>query len=265
MPFCQSCGAEIQPGKNFCSNCGTPLGAPGASPLPPEQDMNAPVSPVLPAPPAPSPAPGPSRDKIIIAAVMGAAILGLIIFIGLPLIQGQGAGSISLQDPSPSSAGTPVPVPFTPHAYATTLSSGAMTASSAGTTVYRSGIAYDQVFARDYQKSDSGVQDVFSYSLQTAPMIVECDMNPEIVSREQLVDIDTANERYITSTYPDPNAWLDLKVINADTGNAVTTISFSKNYRGELKQTYTVRANGNYRFEIAGVRVTPSVRLLVKQ
>lgn len=265
MPFCQSCGAEIKPGKNFCSSCGTPLAAPGTSQIPPIPDMNAPLTPVPPAPLPPSPAPGMSRDRIIIAVVMGAAILGIIIFIGLPLVQGQGAGGSSLPGSGPVSAGTPLPATYVPHASVTTRSNGGMAASSEGTTVYRSGVAYDQVVARDYQNSEYGVQDIFSYSLQKAPLILECEMNPVIVSREQLVDIDTANERYITSTYPDPNAWLDLKVINTDTGNVVTTISFSKNYRGELKQTYTIRANGNYRFEITGVRVSPGVRLLVKQ
>jgi hypothetical protein len=254
MPFCQICGSEIKEGKNFCSSCGAPLAAPGTPPPPTPPDLNVPSS-------QPSPSPGPSRDKLIIAAVMGAAILGIIIFIGLPMVQGQGT-NVKLPDTFPSSAGSQA---GTASPYVTTLSSQAGTDSSVGTTVYRSGVAYDQVFARDYQPDKNGVQDVFSYNLQQAPMIIECDLNPKIVSREQLVDIGKSTERYITSTYPDPNAWLDLKVINADTGTVVTTISFSKNYRGELKQTYTIRANGNYRLEITGNLVSPSVRLLVKQ
>lgn len=267
MPFCESCGAEIQAGKNFCSSCGAPLagpalrpGSPPAEPVPVEPVPAGPQS--APPPAVPAPAPKPSRDKVIIAVVMVAAILGIVIFIGLPLVKGQGTTG----KPVPGAPPAPSPAPaLTTPPYMTPAASYPAASSSTGATVYRSGVAYEQVFAQDYPAGDSGVQDVFSYSLLRAPMIVECDLNPVIVSREQLVDIGKSTERYITSTYPDPNAWLDLKVINADTGSVVTTISFSKNYRGELKQTYTVRANGNYRFEILGVRVSPGVRLLVKQ
>jgi hypothetical protein len=192
------------------------------------------------------------------------AILAMIIFIGLPLLQSPDANSKPQAGTSGSSSAS-----SSPGMIDTTSPSGAPlpTASVpayAGTIVYRSGQAYDQVYARDYTFG-TVQQDVFSYSLQQPPLLIECDMNPKIVTREQLVDIGKSTERYITSTYPDPTAWLDLKVINADTGAIVTTISFSKNYRGELKQTYTLRANGNYRFEMAGALVSPGIRLLVKK
>jgi hypothetical protein len=260
MPFCEACGTEITPGKNFCSRCGAPLAMPGTLPPPSPPEPGVPPAP-LPASPQPlplSPAPGQSRDKLIIAGIMGAAILGIIIFIGLPLIQSPGSGSNSLLATTPSSTGTPAGSGFTP---VTTLSYGAGAASS-GTTVYRSGIPYELVFSKDY---DSMAQDVFSYNLQQSPMIIECEMNPKMVTREKLVDIGESSERYITTTYGDPNAWLDLKVVNTDTGKTETTISFSKNYVGMTKQEYTLRANGNYRFEITGNLVSPSVRLLVKK
>jgi len=191
---------------------------------------------------------------------MGAAILALIIFIGIPMIQSQGSGSYSMLNIIPPSSGAPAVTSFAP---VTTLPSGAVAAAST-TTVYRAGAAYDQVYAQDYTL-ENGQQEAFSYNLQQSPMIIECEMNPKMVSREQLVDIGKATERYITSTYPDPNAWLDLQIINADTGRETTTLSFHKNYIGSTKQEYTLRANGNYRFELAGSRVSPSVRLLVKK
>jgi len=195
---------------------------------------------------------------------MVAAILAMIIFIGLPLLQSPDTNRDQRADTSGSSS-----VSFSPGTAEAASPSGAplLTASVpayAGSIVYRSGQAYEQVYARDYTFG-TVQQDVFSYNLQKPPLLIECDMNPKIVTREQLVDIGESTERYITSTYPDPTAWLDLKVINADTGAVVTTISFSKNYRGELKQTYTLRANGNYRFEMAGALVSPGVRLLVKK
>ena len=276
MPVCDSCGSEISAGKNFCSRCGAPVAKP-ALPLPsPPADPHIPPSPPSQQPPPysipPSPALSPgaslppvtspkpklSPDKIIIAVVMGAAILGLIIFIGIPLLQTPGTTALF-----PGSSLSPFsdPAPTTPP-------SGTTPASSTGTvsfgpTVYRSGVPYEQVYARDYDLNMA--QDVFSYTLQQPPMIIECDMNPDMVTREKLVDIGKSTERYITTTYGDPNAWLDLKVIDADTGRIVTTISFSKNYVGMTKQDYTIRAQGNYRFELTGNLVSPSVRLLVKK
>ena len=259
MPFCEACGAEITPGKNFCSRCGAPRAMSGTPPAP-----SPPASGVSPSPPLqPSvpqlPQPAPSRDKLIIAGVMGAAILGLIIFIGLPLIHSQDTNFHALPGTFTSSPG-PAHTTMSP---LTTPPSGAVAASS-GTTVYRSGVAYEQVYARDYSFNDGG-QDVFSYTLEQSPMIIECEMNPKMVTREKLVDIGESTERYITTTYGDPNAWLDLKVIHAETGTVETTISFSKNYVGMTKQEYTVRSNGNYRFELSGSLVSPTVRLLVKK
>jgi hypothetical protein len=129
--------------------------------------------------------------------------------------------------------------------------------------VYRSGVPYNQVYSQQFDLGKA--HGVFSYTLQEPPLLIECEMNPEMVTREKLVDIGTSNERYITATYADPNAWLDLKVINADTGGIITTISFSKNYVGMTKQDYTIRTPGNYRFEMAGNLVSPTVRLLVKK
>jgi zinc-ribbon domain len=263
MPYCPLCGAEIKPEKNFCTSCGSPLGCIPPAPVPLQANPPA-VLPQASAPPPPLPLPGPNRERIIIGVVMALAILGIVMFIGLPLLMPQAAGT-GMQTPQ----GTYAPRYGSPGGTLTpgvpSVTEGTAADSSTGMTVYRSGVAYDQVFSRNYRQDDQGVQDVFMYNLLKAPMLVECEMNPVSVSRQQLVDIDTANERYITSTYPDPNAWLDLRVIDADTGSVVNTISFSKNYRGELKQTYTVRANGNYRFELAGARVSPAVRLLVKQ
>jgi zinc-ribbon domain len=244
MPHCKSCGSEIKPGKNFCSGCGAPLAGPGTSPPP------------VPAQTVSRQEPHHSRDKIIIAGVMGAAIIAMIIFIGIPLLQSQGVTSTSLP-------GSFSPLPAQTDPPRVTMSYTA--AASSGPIVYRSGVAYEQVFSRDYDFGLTAQQDVFSYNLQQPPMVIECEMNPGMVTREKLVDIGESSERYITTTYADPNAWLDLKVINADTGRTETTISFSKNYVGMTKQEYTLRAIGNYRFEMAGSLVKPGVKLLVKQ
>jgi hypothetical protein len=185
------------------------------------------------------------------------AIAGIIVFIGLPLIQSPGTSGQSI--PGVSS--------FLPARTVTSPSPTVVYTSAAGTgeTVYRSGVAYEQVAERTYDFGLTAEQDVFTYSLDQPPMIIECEMNPEMVTREKLVDIGKSTERYITTTYANPSAWLDLDVVNTDTGRTETTISFSKNYVGMTKQEYTVRSGGNYRFELKGSLVKPVVRLLVKQ
>lgn len=273
MPVCESCGSDIKPGKKFCTECGAPVVKPGVSspspPVPPPPQQIIPPLPPLPSPlPAPSspvssPKPQLPLDKIIIAAVLVVAIAGIILFIGLPLLQAPGTNNKPLTDsvqvtPTPP---RPVPAVTTPPA-STPLPTGTVQNPS-GTIVYRSGVPYIQVYSKQYELGMA--RSVFSYTLKEPPLLIECDLNPETVTREKLVDIGTSNERYITATYPDPSAWLDLKVINADTDSVIETIRFSKNYVGMLNQEYTIRAPGNYRFEIAGSLVSPTVRLLVKQ
>jgi hypothetical protein len=194
---------------------------------------------------------------------MGAAIIAVIIFVVLPLLQPHDTNNGSLTGNAQSTS-----IQSDPGLYRTTIPSvpslpSVMATASSGALVYRSGEAYEQVFSRNYNLGT--IQDVFIYNLQTPPMIVECEMNPKMVTREQMVDIGKSTERYITSTYADPAAWLDLKVINANNDKITTTISFSKNYVGMIKQEYTIRSPADYRFEMTGNLVSPSVRLLVKK
>lgn len=272
--ICESCGAEINPEKKFCGKCGAPLGKSGVPSQSSMPDLNA-IPHQPPPPPMSSPyyepalsslppvKPAQSRDKLIIAGVLVAAIIAVIIFVVIPLLQPHDTTSGSLAGNT-----QPTPVQSVPGLYRTTVPPvtslpSVMSTASSGALVYRAGIPYELVFSKDY---DQGMApDVFSYNLQQSPLIVECEMNPKMVTREKLVDIGEASERYIKTTYGDPNAWLDLKVINADTNKVVTTISFSKNHVGMTKQEYTLRANGNYRFELSGSLVAPSIRLLVKK
>lgn len=265
MPFCESCGAEIKPGKNFCTSCGAPVVKPGtSSPPPPVPPPPLPVSPAPVPQESSSPAkPGLPLDKIIIAVVLVAAVAGIVVFIGLPLMQTPGTDS---RLSTGTGQTTPVPSPYVPVTRTvpsvTPLPSGSV-ANPSETIVYRSGVPYIQVYSQQYEQGS--VHGAFSYTLTEPPMIVECIMNPQLVTRRKLVDIGTSNERYITATYADPSAWLDLKIRNADTDAVIETIRFSKNYEGMTEQDYTIRAPGNYRFEIAGGLVSPAVRLLVKK
>jgi len=182
-----------------------------------------------------------------------AAIVVIVVAVALPMLQAQGSDG---SRPSVSPAATAAP------SFPSVAATPSVTVRVVAPTVYRNGVAYSQVYAHQYALGSA--HGVFSWSLQEPPMIVECDMNPQNITRQKLVDIGTSDERYITATYPDPDAWLDLKIINADTREVVETIRFSKNYAGSLFQDYTIRAPGNYQFELNGVLVSPAVRLLVK-
>ncbi len=43
MTFCSSCGTSLSDGARFCTNCGQPLGGPGATPIPPPPPTVAPL------------------------------------------------------------------------------------------------------------------------------------------------------------------------------------------------------------------------------
>ena len=75
MAFCNSCGANLEPGAKFCAKCGASLpasGAPAAAP--------SPMAPVTPAPAAAAPTGGSSALKIIliiVAVIVGIGIIGV--------------------------------------------------------------------------------------------------------------------------------------------------------------------------------------------
>jgi hypothetical protein len=272
--LCESCGAEINPEKKFCGKCGAPLGKSGVLPQSSMPNLDA-IPHQPPPPPMSSPyyepalsslppmKPTQSRDKLIIAGVLVAAIIAVIIFVVIPLLQPHDTTSGSLTGYIQPTSVQSVPGPYRTTVPPVTSLPSVMATASSGALVYRSGEAYEQVFSRSYNLGT--IQDVFIYNLQQPPMIVECEMNPKMVTRQQLVDIGKSTERYITSTYADPAAWLDLKVINVNNNKIINTISFSKNYVGMMKQEYIIYAPGNYRFEMTGTLVSPNVRLLVKK
>lgn len=278
MPFCHSCGSEIKPGKKFCTRCGAAVvKSLTHPPIPPPNSQTPPVEPSAlpetattetgPVTSLPQLKPAPFQDKRIIVGVIGAIILAIIILVGILLIQSQNNNSNSQIISSPSlSTAFPIAVKTT-YPYSTVLPSQTITTpsviTSSNPTVYRNGIPYIQVFSHQYGRPMA--PDIFTYTLVEPPLLIECEMNPAVVTRDKLVDIGTTNERYITTVYPDPSAWLDLKLINSDTDTVIETIRFSKNYMGSTQQDYTIRAPGNYRFEIDGGQVSPTVRLLIKK
>jgi hypothetical protein len=269
MSFCKLCGAEIKPGKNFCSSCGTPVDKPGMTPSSSAPAPDVPLSPPpaspsqlsAPVPPLASPTPALSIDKIVIAGVIGVAVIAMIIFIGLPMLNTGGTNS-----PSPAPVSTLPRTPATNAIY-TTLPKTATTAAIATNPVYQTvyirNEPYTQVFSAN-KEFDNNEGEVFPINLEQPPMIVQFELTPKTVSTQKLVDIGTANERYITANYASPTSRFDLKVINADTGSVETTMVYQANYNGMLKQEYTVRTPGNYRIQMSGNDVSAHVAVLTK-
>lgn len=129
--------------------------------------------------------------------------------------------------------------------------------------VYLSGVPYQQVYSIN-QQFKTGQSEVFSFDLTQPPIVVQLELTPKIASRKKLVDIGTANERYITAEYPSPDSWFEIKVFDADTGVVLTSLGFGKNYNVDTKQEHTIRTNGKYRFVMQGNEISANVQILVK-
>ena len=78
LPYCSSCGKEVQPGVRFCSNCGAPVVQAQASAFKGET------------PPAPS---GPSKPSLTTSLTLLALVVGLVFLL---------VGALSLFTPSKS-------------------------------------------------------------------------------------------------------------------------------------------------------------------
>jgi hypothetical protein len=67
----------------------------------------------------------------------------------------------------------------------------------------------------------------------------------------------------VTATYPDPNAWFTIKVMNIGTNQVVTQNGFARDYDVSLEKRLTVRAPGLYRIEMTGNRLSAVIRMRV--
>ena len=249
MPFCSSCGMEVEPDQKFCGHCGSlqePVESIITEPQPPLQT------------PAALPPPttyGVSKNTLMIIGVVAAlAVVMAVYFVGLPLIQGSGHSSTTT---SGILSQTPTPV-----YRSTTVASPSSTAISGSPT---QDARYSEMYQTIYSKErtfDYGAKEVFTHDLTQPPLFIKFNVIPKMVTREKLVDIGTSQERMVTATYADPNAWFEVKVIDADTGAVVDSKGFNKDYSVMTNQEFMVRTLGNYRIEMAGNGVDASVQIL---
>jgi len=243
MPFCTSCGKEVEPDQKFCEHCGA-LQEPAESTLTePQLPLQTPAA--LPQPPTP----GVSKNTLMIIGVVAVlAVVAALYFVGLPLIQGSGHSSTTLP-PTPVYRSTTVATPTT------TRVSGSLTLDARYSEMYQTVYSKERIF-------DYGAKEVFTPDLTQPPLFIRFNVIPKMVTREKLVDIGTSQERMVTATYSDPNAWFEVKVIDADTGAVVDSKGFNKEYSTMTTQEFMVRTLGNYRIEMAGNGVDASIEVL---
>lgn len=276
MPFCPSCGNETDPGQKFCGNCGSPLDQitpptePFQLPPPPLAPMQVPGAPA-PLPPAPLPPPPPplpllavagakkpvsKKTGIIIAAVAVIAIVAAIYVIGIPAMKGGTPSGTGMKTtPSPTPAMTTVPPAVT-----------GTTSTLPPTPVEARDDRYEETYKLVYTKDRAyrfGEREVFPIELTRPPLFIQFNITPSMVSREKLVDIGLSTEHNITAVYISPNAWFEVKVLDADTGAVIDKRGFNKDYSVMTKQEFMVRTKGNYRIEMSGNDVFVSVKILI--
>jgi hypothetical protein len=255
MPFCTSCGAEISAHEKFCTSCGAPMDQP-AGPITPKSHATLQPAPVE---PTPTIKPGiPKKTLLIIGIVAILVILAAVYVAGIPMLK-----TLSPQQP------VPTPVPITPVPRMTTNAQPSKPpslsppmATPLETLEVRYGDSYEQVYTLTKDFS-FGQKEVFSHDLTRPPLYIKFNLTPDMITRQKMINIGLSSEATINSTYTSPNAWFEVKVIDAGSGAVIDKRGFNKEYSQMTKQEFMVRNKGNYKVELSGNDVLAEVRILI--
>ena len=255
MSFCTSCGADISADMKFCTSCGAPMNQPAGPAI---QGSPVPVHPVR-VEPTPAIKPGIPKKTLLIIGIAYAVlvILAALYVAGIPMIKA----------PSPQQ---PVltPVPSTTAPRMTTYAQPSKTPSLPPTTVtpleifeVRHGKSYKQVYTltKDFA---SGQKEVFSHN-HPPPLLIKFSLTPDMVTRERLINIGLSSETTIKTTSPSPDAWFEVKVLDAGSGWVYDKQGFQKQYSGMTKQEFMVLGPGPFNIEISGNDVLAEVQILI--
>ena len=251
MPFCGSCGKEVDANQKFCEHCGSlqespSIAVPGPQPLP-----------QTPTPGTPTPASGLPKNVLVgIGVIAVVAAIVLVYLSGLPLTKGTGQTSTGLSDTAYQTPTSVYPSPATTIRATTTQTAGILTQDE------RYSETYETIYTKE-RRFDYGAKEAFTHDLTRPPLSIRFNLTPHMVTSEKLVDIGTSAERTIYATYTDPNAWFEVNVIDADTGAIVESRGFNKEYSIMTRQEFMVRTKGNYRIEMAGNGVFASIQMLI--
>jgi hypothetical protein len=226
--------------------------------------MDLPAGPVtpaspLPVKPVPVEKPGLSKKTLLIIGIVAVIVLLAVAYVaGIPMLK-----ALSPQQPMP----TPVPRTTVPLVTSSALPS--KTPTTPPTTVtpeqtleVRFGESYEQVYTLNKDFA-FGQKEIFSHDLTRPPLYIKFNLTPEMITREKVINIGLSSEETIKSTYPSPNAWFEVKVLDAGSGAVIDKQGFHKEYSEMTKQEFMVRNKGNYQVEISGNDVVAEVRILI--
>ena len=195
------------------------------------------------------------KTGIIIAAVAVIVVVAAIYGIGMPLMKGTSPFGIGVK-PAPSP--TPVMTTVSPTVTGTT-------ATLPPTPVQKRDDRYEETYEQVYAKDREyrfGEREVFPIELTRPPLFVQFNITPVMVSREKVVDIGLSTEHNVTAVYVSPNAWFEIKVLDAATGAVVDKRGFNREYNVMTQQEFMVRREGNYRIEMSGNDVFVSMKIM---
>jgi len=271
MAFCTECGSNLSPGARFCESCGAPVpGQPaGADPQPP---VISPVVVPVSAPgtvPQQQPAVSPPRSSntaliliigisiVLVLAIIGAAIW----FVGLPYLEKSGMSSSVKPAQSPGTITDAVVTADSATGFSQGLAIVPVTTTSARKLEGRYEEYYNEIYTLD-RFFAYGASESYTHDLKTPPLYVKYELTPKMLTREKVINIGMSTEETILVTYPNPNAWFEIKVINADNGAVVESYGYGKDYSDVTKSEFMVRTPGNYRIEFSGSDVTAAIHVL---
>jgi hypothetical protein len=209
--------------------------------------------------PQPSPSPKKPVPVLLIAGVIVvlAVIAAAVWFVGLPYLQTMQENGAATPEPAEEpeilSAETTMP----PDTKAPEITPAATVRKLEG----RYEEYYDEIYTLN-QFFAFGQTETFAYDIVTPPLYIKYDLDPKLITREKVINIGLSTEETILITYPNPNAWFEIKVIDANNGAVVEKRGYGKDYPDMTKGEFMVRSAGNYRIEFSGNDVTADVSVL---
>lgn len=253
MPFCTTCGEELTPDMKFCESCGAPVEqVPQAQePVSPEQPVRQPL-----VPPPPPAKPLPLLPIIGIIVALSVIVAG-VYFVGLPY----------LQKNTGTDDATPIPTPvvpmYTPESVMPeeTLSLPPTPTPTVRKLAGRYEEYYDEIYTLN-QPFANGQKVYFSHDLTTPPLYIQYNLTPRLKTREQVINIGMSSEQTISTSYPDPNAWFAIRVLDAANGAVIKEQGYGKEYPDVARDEFMVRNAGNYKVEMSGNAVTAEITIL---
>jgi hypothetical protein len=125
----------------------------------------------------------------------------------------------------------------------------------------RYGDSYIEIYSLN-QKFTLGQKVTFTHQLTQPPLYIKFNLTPASLPRQKVIDVGLSTEQVINTTYPSPNSWFEVKVLDAGSGALIDARGFNKEYSVMIKQEFMVRSPGNYRVEMSGNEVTASISVL---